>query len=149
MKFVTPGTSFVLGVTAVLGSVAIAAARPTPPVPSAMQTLQVDVRVEPQRPNFEIKLADKNKPVNVCIMGTGLSLDFGLIDQPTLEFAGTAPNSMTGRRRDCDSDGKQDMSYPFTTSKLKVTPTDTLACLDAKLTDGRSIRGCAKIKVVP
>src|SRR5215210_1518377 len=101
MKSFTRGLSLAVGVVAILASSTVIAAAPSalPGSKSLWQTLPVVVKVEPQRPNFEIKVSDKNKPVNVCIMNNGMAFSWDLIDPQTLMFADAEPNRMEGRAR--------------------------------------------------
>jgi hypothetical protein len=106
------------------------------------------IMVTPAVANNDINLAQKNKAVDVAILGEN-SFDFSEIDPQTVEFAGAIPARSASKSGDVDNDGVSDRTYTFTTSQLKLTPADTMACLTLQTMQKLKMSGCDKVKVLP
>ena len=106
------------------------------------------IMVTPQVAHNDIDLAKGSKAVDVTIIGEQ-SWQFSDIDNQTVEFAKAIPAKTSTSSRDWDNDGIPDRTYTFTTSQLKLTPTDTLGCLTLETLQKLKYRGCDKIKVLP
>ena len=111
-------------------------------------TRRVDIDILPNRKENEIKLSEKDKSIQVVVLGeTNFSVN--QIEQGTVEMGGTRPVTPRGRTLDSNMDQQTDVEYRFQIGKLVLTDTTTQLCLTAKLKDGQSIRGCGEVVVKP
>jgi hypothetical protein len=151
MKAIAFCAPVALGVAAILGSSSSRAdARPVPVAADAGQgIMRIEIMIAPTQKNYEIKLSDKKKAVDVYVLQIG-NFNPSQIDPPTIDFAGALPVNMNGNgSKDVNNDGKADKLYRFEIGKLKLTVADTMACFTGKLAlDNQPVRGCDKIKVV-
>jgi hypothetical protein len=144
----------VFGVAAVVLTGAVQSAMASVENASAVSSLvearqNIKINITPTFPaHNDIKLADAKKGIEVAIIATP-SIPFSDIDVRTIEFAGALPATNNHKSRDVDLDGEADRIYVFTTSQLKLTPADTIACLTGETLQKLRIRGCEKIKVIP
>jgi hypothetical protein len=106
------------------------------------------ISITPVIANNDINLAQKNKAIEVAIIGEP-TWDFTDIDPQTVEFAGAIPARSSYKSTDVDNDGQSDRIYSFTTSQLKLTPADTMACMKLETLQKLKVSGCDKVKVIP
>jgi hypothetical protein len=109
---------------------------------------RITVSVTPLIANNDINLGQPNKAVEVAILGE-TSLDFSEIDPQTVEFAKAIPARSSYKSTDVNNDGVPDRTYSFTTKMLKLTPADTIACLELQTMQKLKMSGCDKVKVIP
>ena len=114
----------------------------------AQDVRQIVIDILPNRKENEIKLADKNKSLQVVILGEA-NFSVASIDQATVEMAGARPVSMNGRRVDTNLDRYADVEYRFQIGKLALTDTTTSICLTGKTRNGDLFRGCGEVVVKP
>jgi hypothetical protein len=55
---------------------------------------------------------------------------------------------MNAKSRDTDNDGNNDRIYTFQPKDLKLTTTDTIACLKLETFQKIKMNGCDKVKVI-
>ena len=113
---------------------------------TAQRTMRI--MVTPVVANNDIDLGKANKNIDVAILGE-TSWEFSDIDAQTVEFAKAIPAKSSTSSKDVDNDGIADRNYSFTTNQLKITATDTLACMTLETMQKMKYRGCDKIKVIP
>ena len=108
----------------------------------------VEIEILASRKENEIKLADKNKAIDVTILG---ALNFSVldIDKGTILIQGAMPTSMNGRSVDYNNDRNRDYEYKVAIGKMKIDETTREICLTGALTDGTKFRGCGPVVVTP
>jgi hypothetical protein len=118
------------------------------PTASAQNYRPIEIEVLASRKENEVKLSDKNKAIDVTILG-GLNFSVLEIEKGSIMIDGVQPNSMNGRSVDYNSDRNRDYEYKFAVGKLKIDESTTEICLTGALTDGTKFRGCGPILVKP
>ena len=109
---------------------------------------RVDIDILPNRKENEVKLADKDKSIQVVLLGE-TNFSVGQIEAGTVEMEGVRPVSLNGRRVDSNLDQQTDIEYRFQIGKLPLTAATTQLCLTGKLLDGQLFKGCGEIVVKP
>ena len=107
---------------------------------------RIRILVTPAVANNDVDLG-KTKAIDVAIAGEP-SWSFGDIDPQTVEFAGAIPAKSSTSSKDWDNDGEADRTYSFAPGQLKLTLTDTLACLRFETLNKQKMSGCDKVKVI-
>jgi len=123
----------------------VATARATSGLVDAQQRIRI--MITPQVPNNDVDLS-KTKAIDVAIVYER-SWSFGDIDAQTVDFAGAFPTKSATLSKDWDNDGEADRTYYFAPKDLKLTPTDTMACLKLETINKQKLSGCDKVKVIP
>ena len=108
----------------------------------------VEIEILATRKENEIKLADKNKSIDVTILGT-LNFNVAEIDKGTVQIQGAMPMSMNARSTDYNNDRNRDFEYRVAIGKMKIDETTREICLTGALTDGTKFRGCGPVVVTP
>lgn len=109
---------------------------------------RVDIDILPNRKENEIKLADKDKSIQVVILGE-TNFSVSQIEAGTVEMAGAKPVAMNGRRVNTNMDSDSDIEYRFQIGKMTIADTTTSLCVTGKLLDGQLFRGCGDVIVKP
>jgi hypothetical protein len=109
---------------------------------------RVDIDILPNRKENEIKLADKDKSIQVVLLGE-TNFDVRQIEAGTVEMGGARPVALNGRRVDSNLDKQTDIEYRFQIGKLVLSDTTKELCLTGKLLDGQLFRGCGEVVVKP
>jgi hypothetical protein len=150
MKVIALCAPVALGVAALLGgSTRNATATAPAAVTSGPQDYRrVEIDILPTRKDKEIKLSEKNKAIDVAILGQ-TNLPISQFEKGTVEFAEALPTTMAYTSKDINADGKSDANYKFAIGKMKLAVGDTVACVIGTLLDGQKFKGCGKITVVP
>jgi hypothetical protein len=107
----------------------------------------IRIMVTPDLANNDIKLSTPNKAVDVAIIYEQ-TWNFSDIEPTSVEFNKAIPARNSFKTKDVDNDGEGDRIYTFTTKDLKLTETDTIACLTAETIQRQKLRGCDRIKVI-
>jgi hypothetical protein len=134
-------------VTAVKSAAASASAARTAHTSVSGGFRDVRIMITPNVAHNDIKLAQKNKAVDVAIIAE-TSWEFSDIEPQSVEFAGSIPAKSATGSKDVDADGVSDRIYYFTTSQLKLTEADTIACFKAVTIQKVPLIGCDKVKVI-
>ena len=108
----------------------------------------VDVEILATRKENEVKLSEKNRPIDITVLG---SVNFSVedIDKATIQIEGVMPTSVNGRSVDYNNDTLRDYEYRIAVGKLKLDESTTTICLTGALLDGTKFRGCGPIAVKP
>jgi hypothetical protein len=109
---------------------------------------RVDIDILPNRKENEVKLSDKDKSIQVVLLGE-TNFSVGQIEAGTVEMEGVRPVSLNGRRVDSNFDQQTDIEYRFQIGKLPITEATTQLCLTGKLLDGQLFKGCGEVVVKP
>jgi hypothetical protein len=119
-----------------------------PTIAIAQNFRPVEIEILANRKENEIKLSDKNKAIDVTVLG---ALNFSVLDieKGSIQIEGAMPNSMNGRSVDYNNDRNRDYEYKFAVGKLKIDESTTEICLTGALTNGTKFRGCGPILVKP
>ena len=112
------------------------------------QVRRVDIDILPNRKENEVKLSDKDKSIQVVVLGE-TNFDVRQIEPGTVEMAGARPVAQNGRRLDSNLDQQSDVEYRFQIGKLALTDTTKTICLTGKLLNGDLFRGCGEVVVKP
>ena len=115
---------------------------------------RVEIDILPTRKENEIKLSEKNKSIQVVLLGETNFVLFdengaGQIEAGTVEMGGARPVALNGRKVDSNDDKQTDIEYRFQIGKLALTDTTTTLCLTGKLLDGQQFRGCGDVVIKP
>lgn len=108
----------------------------------------VDIEILATRKPNEIKLSEKNKPIDITVLGS-VNFDVKEIDKGTVQIEGAMPTSVSGRSVDYNDDSIRDTEYRVTVGKLKIDESTATLCLTGALLDGTKFRGCGPIVVKP
>ena len=109
---------------------------------------RVDIDILPNRKENEIKLSDKDKSIQVVLLGE-TNFSVSQIEAGTVEMNGVRPVSLNGRRTDSNLDQQTDIEFRFQIGKLPITLESKELCLTGKLLDGQLFKGCGEIVVKP
>ena len=109
---------------------------------------RVDIDILPNRKENEVKLSDKDKSIQVVVLGE-TNFSVSQIEPGTVEMGGARPVAQNGRRLDSNFDQQSDVEYRFQIGKLALTDTTKSLCLTGKLLDGQVFRGCGEVVVKP
>ena len=109
---------------------------------------RVDIDILPNRKENEVKLSDKDKALQVVLLGE-TNFNVNQIEAGTVEMNGARPVALNGRRVDTNMDQQTDLEYRFQIGKLNLTETSKELCLTGKLLDGQMFKGCGEIVVKP
>ena len=109
---------------------------------------RIDIDILPNRKENEIKLSDKDKSIQVVVLGE-TNFSVSQIEPGTVEMAGARPVAQNGRRLDSNFDQQSDVEYRFQIGKLALTDTTKTICLTGKLLDGQLFRGCGDVVIKP
>jgi hypothetical protein len=140
-------TPIALGIAIALGAIS------GPSLAVAGDTLvqavrRVDIDILPNRKENEIKLSDKDKALQVVLLGE-TNFDVRQIEAGTVEMNGARPVALNGRRVDSNLDQQADIEYRFQIGKLSLTDTTKELCLTGKLLDGQLFKGCGEVIIKP
>jgi hypothetical protein len=127
---------------------AAAAMAPTATAQPAGGYRVVDIEVLATRKENEIKLSEKNRPIDVTVLGS-VNFDVRDIDKATIQIEGVMPTSVNGRAVDYNNDTLRDYEYRIAVGKLKLDESTRTICLTGALLDGTKFRGCGPIVVKP
>ena len=109
---------------------------------------RVDIDILPNRKENEIKLSEKDKSIQVVLLGE-TNFSVSQVEPGTVMIGQTLPVAQNGRRLDSNFDQQTDTEYRFQIGKLALTDTTTELCLTGKLTDGQMFRGCGQVVIKP
>ena len=109
---------------------------------------RVDIDILPNRKENEVKLSDKDKSIQVVLLGE-TNFPVSQIEAGTVEMEGVRPVALNGRRVNVNIDQYADVEYRFQIDKLPLTESTTQLCLTGKLLDGQLFKGCGEIVVKP
>ena len=109
---------------------------------------RVDIDILPNRKENEVKLSDKDKALQVVLLGE-TNFDVRQIEAGTVEMNGARPVALNGRRVDSNLDQQADIEYRFQIGKLNLTDTTKELCLTGKLLDGQQFKGCGEVIIMP
>jgi hypothetical protein len=109
---------------------------------------RVDIDILPNRKENEVKLSDKDKALQVVLLGE-TNFDVRQIEAGTVEMNGARPVALNGRRVDSNLDQQADIEYRFQIGKLNLTDTTKELCLTGKLLDGQQFKGCGEVIIKP
>lgn len=108
----------------------------------------IDIEILGTRKDNEIKLAEKNRNIDVTVLG---SVNFKIedIDKATVQIEGVRPVSVNGRKVDYNEDQNPDVEYRISVGKLKIDESTSTLCVTGALLDGTTFRGCGPVTVKP
>lgn len=111
--------------------------------------LPVAIDIKPGSFPNSINLGN-NGVIPVAILGSE-TFDVSLVDATTVAFgpAGATMVHDNAHLEDVNVDGYMDMVLHFRTQETGIQPEDTIACLTGELSDGRHIKGCDSVRIVP
>jgi hypothetical protein len=109
---------------------------------------RVDIDILPNRKENEIKLADKDKSIQVVLLGE-TNFDVRQIEAGTVEMGGARPVALNGRKVDSNFDKQTDIEFRFQIGKLELSDTTKELCLTGKLLDGQLFKGCGEVVIKP
>ena len=116
--------------------------------PAGASARIVNIEILGTRKENEIKLSEKNRPIDVTLLGS-VNFDVKDVDKSTVQIEGVSPVSVTGRKVDYNEDGTPDTEYRVTVGKLKIDESTTTLCITGALIDGEKFRGCGPVIVKP
>jgi len=109
---------------------------------------RVDIDILPNRKENEIKLSEKDKSIQVVLLGE-TNFSVSQVEPGTVEMGGAFPVAQNGRRLDSNFDQQNDTEYRFQIGKLTLSDTTKMLCLTGKLKDGQLFRGCGEVVIKP
>ena len=109
---------------------------------------RVDIDILPNRKENEIKLSEKDKSIQVVLLGE-TNFSVSQVEPGTVMIGQTLPVAQNGRRLDSNFDQQTDTEYRFQIGKLALADTTKELCLTGKLLDGQMFRGCGQVVIKP